>query len=59
MVFEMSQLAAGGFFIVKTMASFTTKGQTAYAQAGGVATEVISSIRTVASFSGSFLFLSR
>jgi hypothetical protein len=41
---------------VKTIASYTTKGQAAYAEAGGIATEVISSIRTVAAFSGKLDF---
>ena len=34
------------------MASFTVKEQNAYAKAGGVAEEVISSIRTVVAFGG-------
>ncbi|XP_041649046.1 ATP-binding cassette, sub-family B (MDR/TAP), member 4 [Cheilinus undulatus] len=36
----------------KVLASFTTKEQTAYAKAGAVAEEVLSSIRTVFAFSG-------
>ncbi|XP_068179994.1 ATP-dependent translocase ABCB1 isoform X2 [Antennarius striatus] len=36
----------------KIVASFTTKEQAAYAKAGGVAEEVLSSIRTVFAFSG-------
>ncbi|KAM3615029.1 uncharacterized protein V6R79_022403 [Siganus canaliculatus] len=36
----------------KVMASFATKEQTAYAKAGAVAEEVLSSIRTVYAFSG-------
>lgn len=34
------------------MASFSKKGQDAYADAGSIATEVISAIKTVASFGG-------
>lgn len=36
----------------KVLASFTSKEQTAYARAGAVAEEVLSSIRTVFAFSG-------
>ena len=34
------------------MASFTVREQTAYASAGGIAEEVLSSIRTVVAFGG-------
>eukprot|EP01114_Cavostelium_apophysatum_P016898 TRINITY_DN48_c0_g1_i1.p1 TRINITY_DN48_c0_g1~~TRINITY_DN48_c0_g1_i1.p1 ORF type:complete len:1280 (-),score=427.38 TRINITY_DN48_c0_g1_i1:235-4074(-) len=42
--------AISGFFVMKVMADFATRGQAAYANAGTVATEVISGIRTVTSF---------
>ena len=41
-----------GAFLGKLMADFSTKGQTFYAKAGGIAEEVISCIRTVAAFGG-------
>ena len=43
-------LAASGMFIMVMMANFTNQGQAAYGKAGAVASEVLSSIRTVASF---------
>eukprot|EP01119_Soliformovum_irregulare_P012424 TRINITY_DN322_c0_g1_i4.p1 TRINITY_DN322_c0_g1~~TRINITY_DN322_c0_g1_i4.p1 ORF type:complete len:1246 (-),score=423.44 TRINITY_DN322_c0_g1_i4:17-3754(-) len=50
-ILAMSPLmAAAGAFMVKLISSLATKGQKAYAEAGGVATEMISSIRTVQSF---------
>ncbi|XP_052474766.1 ATP-dependent translocase ABCB1 isoform X2 [Carassius gibelio] len=45
-------LAISAAFIAKVMASFTTREQTAYAKAGAVAEEVLSSIRTVFAFGG-------
>lgn len=36
------------------MASFTVREQSAYATAGGVALEVLSSIRTVVAFGGEY-----
>eukprot|EP01114_Cavostelium_apophysatum_P015910 TRINITY_DN4431_c0_g2_i2.p1 TRINITY_DN4431_c0_g2~~TRINITY_DN4431_c0_g2_i2.p1 ORF type:complete len:1244 (-),score=364.29 TRINITY_DN4431_c0_g2_i2:7-3738(-) len=41
---------AAGYFAVSVMTSYSNQGQSAYARAGNVATEVISGIRTVASF---------
>lgn len=38
--------------MMKLLASFSQQGQTAYADAGAVANEVISGIKTVASFGG-------
>ena len=38
--------------MLQMMASFTTKGLDAYAKAGSIAVEVLSSIRTVAVFGG-------
>ncbi|KJE88541.1 multidrug resistance protein 1a [Capsaspora owczarzaki ATCC 30864] len=52
-------LAVCGGFFSKMLASATTKGQKAYAGAGAIAEEVLSSIRTVASFSGEPLELTR
>jgi ATP-binding cassette subfamily B (MDR/TAP) protein 1 len=43
-------LAIAGAFMMKLMASFTLRGQAAYAKAGAFATEVISGIRTIAAF---------
>ena len=40
-------------FMMKLMTSLATRGQEAYARAGGVAEEVLSSIKTVVSFNGS------
>lgn len=37
---------------MKIMSSFSEKGQKAYADAGAVATEVLSGIKTVMSFTG-------
>jgi ATP-binding cassette subfamily B (MDR/TAP) protein 1 len=45
-------LGIAGAFMGKMMATLSMKGQKAYAIAGAVATEVLSSIRTVAAFSG-------
>eukprot|EP01133_Synstelium_polycarpum_P000374 gene374-436_t len=45
-------LAFGGGFMAKMMTEMTRQGQEAYARAGGVAEENISSIRTVATFAG-------
>jgi ATP-binding cassette subfamily B (MDR/TAP) protein 1 len=45
-------LAACGAFIMKVMASIGTIGQAAYADAGAIANEAVSGIKTVASFSG-------
>lgn len=42
---------AGGF-VGTVLGSLSTQGQKAYALAGGVATEVLSNIRTVTAFSG-------
>lgn len=44
--------ASPPFVCVQVLTSFTSKEQTAYAKAGAVAEEVISSIRTVFAFSG-------
>ena len=41
-----------GILIGKVMASYTSQEQAAYASAGAVAEEVISSIRTVSAFGG-------
>eukprot|EP00743_Colponemidia_sp_Colp-15_P010726 GILK01011850.1.p1 GENE.GILK01011850.1~~GILK01011850.1.p1 ORF type:complete len:1311 (+),score=265.06 GILK01011850.1:141-3935(+) len=41
-----------GAYVAKIMQQTATKEQTAYAEAGGVADEVLGSIRTVAAFSG-------
>ena len=38
--------------MLQVMAAFTTKGLDAYAKAGSVAVEVLSSVRTVAAFGG-------
>jgi len=38
--------------VLQMMASFSSKGLNAYAKAGSVAEEVLSSIRTVAAFAG-------
>ncbi|XP_073253010.1 ATP-dependent translocase ABCB1-like isoform X3 [Porites lutea] len=45
-------LVVAGGILGKVMAAFTTKGLDAYAKAGSVAVEVLSSIRTVAAFGG-------
>lgn len=45
-------LAISAGFFSKVVTSFTSKEQTAYAKAGGVAEEVLSAIRTVFAFSG-------
>lgn len=45
-------LAVSAGFFSKVVTSFTTKEQTAYAKAGGVAEEVLSAVRTVYAFSG-------
>lgn len=43
-------IAVAGTIVMRTMVKMAEKGQNAYAKAGAYATEVISSIRTVASF---------
>jgi len=43
-------LGLGGYFMMKTMADATSKSLGAYSQAGGIAEEAISLIRSVASF---------
>mmetsp|Transcript_47908 Transcript_47908/g.124377 ORF Transcript_47908/g.124377 Transcript_47908/m.124377 type:complete len:1323 (-) Transcript_47908:3301-7269(-) len=45
-------MGVAGFIMAKLVASFATRGQAAYADAGAVGQEVLSSIRTVVSFSG-------
>jgi len=45
-------LAICGALMMKIMSSFSEKGQKAYADAGSVATEVLSGIKTVMSFTG-------
>jgi len=45
-------LAIAGAFLMWVMSSLSKKGQDAYADAGAIATEVISAIKTVASFGG-------
>eukprot|EP01116_Phalansterium_solitarium_P018479 TRINITY_DN489_c0_g5_i3.p1 TRINITY_DN489_c0_g5~~TRINITY_DN489_c0_g5_i3.p1 ORF type:complete len:834 (+),score=296.91 TRINITY_DN489_c0_g5_i3:121-2622(+) len=45
-------IAVCGGFMMKMLASLSTKGQEAYAKAGSVASEVLLAIRTVASFGG-------
>ncbi|KAI1885483.1 hypothetical protein AGOR_G00204160 [Albula goreensis] len=45
-------LGISGALLAKLMTSFTSKEQTAYAKAGAVAEEVLSSVRTVIAFSG-------
>eukprot|EP00164_Ancoracysta_twista_P001384 GFYU01001804.1.p1 GENE.GFYU01001804.1~~GFYU01001804.1.p1 ORF type:complete len:1235 (+),score=430.50 GFYU01001804.1:168-3872(+) len=45
-------LGISGYFITRAMTSMATKGQEAYAKAGSIAEEIISSMRTVASFGG-------
>ena len=42
----------GMFFLLQIVATFTVREQSAYAAAGAVAEEVLSSIRTVAAFGG-------
>lgn len=46
------QLAISGAFIMWLVGTLTSQGQTAYAKAGGIATEVLSAIKTVAAFGG-------
>jgi ATP-binding cassette subfamily B (MDR/TAP) protein 1 len=38
--------------MMRMLATFSTRGQTAYAQAGNIATEIIAAMRTVSSFNG-------
>ncbi|XP_045177444.2 ATP-dependent translocase ABCB1-like isoform X2 [Mercenaria mercenaria] len=45
-------LAIGGAFLSKLIANFSKREQEIYAEGGGVAEEVLSCIRTVASFNG-------
>jgi len=49
---QLFQIAVCGAFLMKATASLSTKGQKVYSRAGAVATEVFSSIRTVASLGG-------
>eukprot|EP01116_Phalansterium_solitarium_P018473 TRINITY_DN489_c0_g1_i1.p1 TRINITY_DN489_c0_g1~~TRINITY_DN489_c0_g1_i1.p1 ORF type:complete len:1312 (+),score=501.72 TRINITY_DN489_c0_g1_i1:46-3981(+) len=45
-------LAAATFFMMSVLANLSAQGQQSYAKAGSVASEVLSAIRTVASFNG-------
>ncbi|CAG8544756.1 10017_t:CDS:10 [Ambispora leptoticha] len=45
-------LTASGAFIGKSVSSFTTRGQDAYASAGTIAEQVLSGIKTVTAFGG-------
>ncbi|CAG8448774.1 2904_t:CDS:10 [Ambispora leptoticha] len=45
-------LTASGIFMAKSLSNFATRGQDAYAEAGAVAEQVLSSIKTIAAFGG-------
>ncbi|KAG9292637.1 hypothetical protein G9A89_007009 [Geosiphon pyriformis] len=45
-------LAGAGIFMAKSLSSYATKGQDAYAEAGTVVEQVFSSIKTIAAFGG-------